>query len=205
MRVDMAHLQIWLQKHNRRLTQAAIDEALMEYITHIESKLADLQAENELLKQVEANLAELEKQEPVAWMRKWAFDGETPVKERNSNGRMAWPHKFKILPVTEGKFFNDDVGLYAAQVVSPDVEKLKAEIVSLRQQICASQSNVMARDEYIQSLTTELVAVLKDAEHKQCRIDELILEFCPSEMTADQLNRWRKCQITAIEQAKGGA
>ena len=34
----MSALQLWLQNHNRRLTQDAIDEALMEYITHVESQ-----------------------------------------------------------------------------------------------------------------------------------------------------------------------
>lgn len=34
----MSALQLWLQNHNRRLTQDAIDEALMEYITHVETQ-----------------------------------------------------------------------------------------------------------------------------------------------------------------------
>ena len=40
----MTALQIWLENHNRRLTQAAIDEALMEYITHIEKQRDELLA-----------------------------------------------------------------------------------------------------------------------------------------------------------------
>lgn len=35
----MSALQIWLQNHNRKLTQDAIDEALMEYINMIEREL----------------------------------------------------------------------------------------------------------------------------------------------------------------------
>jgi hypothetical protein len=50
--------------------------------------------------------------EPVAWMRKWAYDKETPIKERKENGRMAWPFKFKLLPLTQDKCLNDDVPLY---------------------------------------------------------------------------------------------
>ena len=50
--------------------------------------------------------------EPAAWMRKWAFDGEKPYKEKNANGRMAWPIRFKVLPVTKGKHFADDVALF---------------------------------------------------------------------------------------------
>ena len=38
----MSALQLWLQNHNRRLTQDAIDEALMEYITHIEKQRDEL-------------------------------------------------------------------------------------------------------------------------------------------------------------------
>ncbi len=34
----MTALQIWLENHNRRLTQVAIDEALMEYITQVEKQ-----------------------------------------------------------------------------------------------------------------------------------------------------------------------
>ena len=50
---------------------------------------------------------------PVAWMRRWSFDGEAPKKERNEAGRMVWPYKFKLLPVTMMKCLSDDVPLYA--------------------------------------------------------------------------------------------
>lgn len=40
----MGALQIWLQNHNCRLTQDAIDEALMEYITHVEKQRDELLA-----------------------------------------------------------------------------------------------------------------------------------------------------------------
>lgn len=55
-----------------------------------------------------AQLAE----KPSGYLRKWAFDGETPVKERKENGRMAWPDRFKLLPVTEIKLMQDDLPLY---------------------------------------------------------------------------------------------
>lgn len=50
---------------------------------------------------------------PIAWMRKWAFDGEEPHKEKRENGRMAWPAKYKLLPVTQNKCLDDDVPLVA--------------------------------------------------------------------------------------------
>jgi hypothetical protein len=57
--------------------------------------------------------------EAVAWARKWYVDGETPAKERNSNGRMAWPTKFKLLPVTVGKCLADDVHLIIQPATAP--------------------------------------------------------------------------------------
>jgi hypothetical protein len=53
-------------------------------------------------------------QQPRAWMRRWAFDGEKPHKVRNENNRMAYPGKFRLLPVTLEKCLPDDVPLYAA-------------------------------------------------------------------------------------------
>lgn len=38
----MSALQLWLQNHNRKLTQDAIDEALMEYIAHVEKQRDEL-------------------------------------------------------------------------------------------------------------------------------------------------------------------
>ena len=57
--------------------------------------------------------------QPRAWMRKWAFDGDKPYKEKNANGRMAWPIRFKMLAVTKDKHFDDDVALYTAPVAAP--------------------------------------------------------------------------------------
>ena len=66
---------------------------------------------------IDAALAAPE-QQPRAWMRKWAFDGDKPYKEKNANGRMAWPIRFKMLAVTKGKHFDDDVALYTAPVAA---------------------------------------------------------------------------------------
>lgn len=58
---------------------------------------------------------------PCAWMRRWAFNGEVPKQERKENGRMAWPYKFKLLPITEAKLLADDVPLFANEE-RPNVE-----------------------------------------------------------------------------------
>lgn len=58
---------------------------------------------------------------PIAWMRKWYFDGEVPKKEKKENGRLAWPAKFKFLPVTVGQCFPDDVPLYCRDAPRKEV------------------------------------------------------------------------------------
>ena len=51
----------------------------------------------------------------------------------------------------------------------------------------------------IQSLTTQL-------EAKQAKIDELMLEYCPDEMTEEQLDEWGKHQVVVkgSEPIQGG-
>lgn len=49
---------------------------------------------------------------PVAYMRRWHFDGEVPKKEKKANGRWAWPLKFRFHPVTTSKVFEDDIPLW---------------------------------------------------------------------------------------------
>ncbi len=48
-RNQMSALQLWLQNHNRKLTQDAIDEALMEYISHVEQQRDELLAAAEAI------------------------------------------------------------------------------------------------------------------------------------------------------------
>lgn len=62
---------------------------------------------------------------PTAYARKWHVDGVEPKKELNQNGRWAWPAKFKILPITEIKFAQDDVALWAVDLpaIMADLER----------------------------------------------------------------------------------
>ena len=45
----MSALQLWLQNRNRKRTQDAIDEALMEYIAHVEQQRDELLAAAEAI------------------------------------------------------------------------------------------------------------------------------------------------------------
>ena len=49
-----------------------------------------------------------EQEKPIAWMRKWALDGENPYKVGGK-----WPCKFKYYPVKMNQVFKDDVPLMA--------------------------------------------------------------------------------------------
>jgi hypothetical protein len=49
---------------------------------------------------------------PVAWMRKWYFDQETPTKVKNEKGRWVWPAKYKFVPVSANKCLPDDIPLF---------------------------------------------------------------------------------------------
>lgn len=62
--------------------------------------------------------------EAVAWMRRWAFDGEEPRKEKKDNGRLAWPAKFKLLPVTNSRLLDDDVPLYTNPKPKPEARRV---------------------------------------------------------------------------------
>ena len=95
-------------------TNKALRVRLGSELERANELLADLQAECSFLL---AKRAEREKPKPVAHARKWFIDGEEPKKERKENGRMAWPFKFKLVPVSEGKLLRDDVPLYAAPPV----------------------------------------------------------------------------------------
>jgi acetoin utilization deacetylase AcuC-like enzyme len=65
---------------------------------------------------------------PTAFIRRWALDGEKPEKERNDNGRMVWPVKFKFLPVTQSQCLRDDEPLFTADQVGTALSQAKALI-----------------------------------------------------------------------------
>jgi len=63
---------------------------------------------------------------PLAYARRWYADGEVPAKVRNENGRMAWPRKFILRPVTESKIQRDDVALVSADDVAELIAAARA-------------------------------------------------------------------------------
>lgn len=113
----------------------AVIERLVELLEYEGSKLTQQFGDgpcNDSLEAITAARTLLDAQpvdKPVAWMRKWAADGETPAKQRNENGRLAWPKKFCLLAVTPGKCLPDDVPLFLwpAQPAGKDAWLVEAE------------------------------------------------------------------------------
>ena len=113
-----------------------LDTRYPDSIRSYESQERKYQAEMEPVltaRQIIANSPE-EQGEPVAWIRKWSLDGEKPSKERNKNGRMAFPMKFKLHEVTRNRCLPDDVALYTATQPTPDVSALVEALARCRQQ-----------------------------------------------------------------------
>jgi len=53
------------------------------------------------------------KQQPIAWMRKWAHENEKEYRVKSpTTGKMVLHHKFKYLPVTLHKCLIDDIPLF---------------------------------------------------------------------------------------------
>ena len=61
-----------------------------------------------------------------------------------------------------------------ASDAADEIKQLRAEVATLKEQLAAAQ---------------------KDADSKQVRIDELMLEYCPDEMMPEQIEEWAKHQV----------
>jgi hypothetical protein len=80
--------------------------------TQSEDECAHMEVQEALAETADLKDVVLCDAEPVAWLRKWSADKETPAKVKGDNGRWHWPRKFKILPITEHKWFEDDLPLF---------------------------------------------------------------------------------------------
>ena len=106
---------------------------------------------------------------PIAWMRRWAFNGETPTKKRNANGRMAWAPRFRFLPVTRNSVFDDDVALVPASAVAELIEAHKesiAEIERLRDAMFRVYTVAANGGD-----TAPAIELMRDEMDKPCSVD----------------------------------
>jgi hypothetical protein len=81
----------------------------------------------------------------VGYARKWHIDGEIPAKERNDNGRMVWPRRFRFLPLTDARMLPDDVPVCAAIAIDSlhaDIGRLLAERAEKAERALASSESI---------------------------------------------------------------
>ena len=86
----------------------AENDRLKHNLTSTEQTMRDYQ---ELAAKRLEEIAKYRDAPVVAYIRKWAFDGEEPKKEKRENGRLAWPFKFKLIPVSQSMLLKDDIPL----------------------------------------------------------------------------------------------
>ncbi len=68
----------------------------------------------------------------VAFARRWFVEGETPKKQKNENGRWAWPARFKYHATTQIRVFDDDASLTLHAEATRLVADLRDENERLR-------------------------------------------------------------------------
>ena len=75
------------------------------------------------------------------------------------------------------------------------LDQWKAEITALRKQLKAC-SSAFDRQQEALDRNTEQIA------NKQAQIDRLMMEYCPDEMTEEQVKEWKKHQRSVKEKKK---
>ena len=99
---------------------------------------------DELLAEIEAAASK-----PMAYARDWKIAGIAPYKERNENGRIAWPKRFILHPVTEHRVLKSDSALYAVDAggvlaLTTELRRLRAENEALTLKAEYASNNHMA-------------------------------------------------------------
>jgi hypothetical protein len=94
---------------------------------------------------------------------------------------------------------------YAAkEQEAQEIERLRKELESVKEQLRNQKINELVTNELAGKaedldrencrLREELAAARKDINDKQAKIDALMLEYCPNEMTNKQIIEWGKNQ-----------
>jgi len=123
---------------------------------------------------------------------------------------------------------NEPVALYSQQSIDAlraEVEFHKRDASALRSQMDVLRDGLASERERAESMRAELAEQCRlhaigmerelaligradraeaEAAAKQARIDELMLEYCPDEMTPEQIENWKRHQVPAIDAARKG-
>lgn len=64
-----------------------------------------------------------------------------------------------------------------------------------------TKKRILIPEQEYEELKSQVVELKLEVDAKQARIDELMLEFCPNEMSQEQLDNWGKHQVPADPQS----
>jgi chromosome segregation ATPase len=98
----------------------------------------------------------------------------------------------------------------AATGAADALSQLQAENAELRRELDYAEMAASAEAKFADEMKAErdaarreLEEAQKDAGAKQAEIDRLMLEYCPDEMTTDQMAEWAAHQRPAARQQQG--
>jgi len=125
---------------------------------------------------------------------------QTPRTDRVAEHPVATPmHKIGLLADLARQLERENAELRARLEVSPDHGW---------DGIACRDETIRLQDRHVDELRAQLAEAerqhdeaMKDAAAKQAQIDRLMLEYCPDEMTPEQMEEWSKHQVPAIDAA----
>lgn len=146
----------------------------------------------------------------VAYEREWSSAGVEPYKEKNANGRMALPFKFKLLELSKVKLRNDDVELCRLTDAQARLAEKDARIAQLaahargKNKALANALKEIARlKRTIETgLDNELALV---GERTELRAQLAQLQAAPAERGVDSMLRKKAPQPPTLARCGTGA
>lgn len=78
------------------------------------------------------------------------------------------------------------------------VQNLEKQIAAQKQLIAEQNRLNKERQEWALHTSEVIRSLNQQLAAKQAQIDELMLEYCPDEMTTEQLNEWAKHQVAVV-------
>jgi hypothetical protein len=156
----------------------------------------------ELLKPLTANqISDLAPDWMKTWadVSMWSFGWEQFRKELETvlttQKSFAWAYRYCMKDGT----FNTDWGLTlnaddANSLINYDSSEDKSyiEIIKLYSEPIPTELSAMMN--HIKELESAVLKLTMDVEFEQCRVDALMLEYCPDDMTEEQKENWTKHQ-----------
>lgn len=79
-------------------------------------------------------------------------------------------------------------------MIEVDIEELSAEYQQMKERALTEAERADAQRRFVKLAIKNFPAIIARLEAAQAKIDAIMLEYCPDEMTPEQLENWGKCQ-----------